>query len=82
MYLSLLLILSASYSRMTEINERQARADHFCIFLGRSVQKSWSRVLPPWSAGGLADKESCETDFCTQIRSSGGCFVLFLKKIY
>lgn len=32
MYFSLLLILSVSYSLMTEINERQTCADYFCIF--------------------------------------------------
>lgn len=80
MYLSLLLILSVSYSRMTEINERQTCADYFCIFLGRSLQKSWSQVQLPWSAGGLPDKQNGEIDFCTQIRSPRLCFVLFLKK--
>lgn len=80
MYLSLLLILSVSYSRMTEINERQTCADYFCIFLGRSLQKSWSQVQLPWSAGRLPDKQNCEIDFCTQIYSSRVlfwlCFVL------
>lgn len=53
MYLSLLLILSVSYSRVTEINESQTDADYFCLFLGRSLQKSWSQVQLPWPASGL-----------------------------
>lgn len=69
-----------SYSRMTEINERQTCADYFCIFPGRSLQKSWSQVQLPWAARGLPDKQNCGIDFSTQSRSSrGSCFVLLLK---
>lgn len=53
MYLSLFLILSVSYSWVTEINESQTYADYFCIFLRRSLQKSWSQVQLPWPGSGL-----------------------------
>lgn len=53
MYLPLLLILSVSYSQVTEINESQTYADYFCIFLRRYLQKSWSQVQLPWPASGL-----------------------------
>lgn len=39
MYLSLLLIVSVSYSQMTEINERQTCADYFCIFFSEIATK-------------------------------------------
>lgn len=61
--------------------QRQMKGKHvlitFAFLLWRSLQKSWSQVQLPWSAGGLTDKQNCEIDFCTQNCSSRSAIFFF-----